>query len=223
MAEDHGVGGSNPPAPILRLFIFLDHSTPSRAQVASLRRLLKLHYEKLINLAKIRICMKKKREREGIRTFIIRDSSLEKHFRILITLLFSVCLGVMLFFNISYTGFAVHDSGEAVVESGERIMRGSVEFFGIGKSPDRKLDISLESEFPLDIYVKEGYCSSWNDFGGNAASFEEVVSESFVVGSRFGSEEERRMYESGNVCLMASLSEDFNDQTNLIKIVAKEK
>lgn len=163
----------------------------------------------------------KKRQKERIRSFIIKDSAAgERMLKSLMIVVFFAFAGIMAFYNTNYTGFAVQDANlDSVILSEERTTGILFNTFSITKNYGKGAEIHVESSIPVDVMVSEGTCSS---AGSILSSLEGVRSKTINL-------KRSLVGDIDKLCLRTSASEGdmsldvTNIQENSIKVIVKEK
>jgi hypothetical protein len=167
---------------------------------------------------------KEKTEWDKIKSFIIRDTEkAEKNAVLLVMLVILPAIGVLVFHNATYTGFAVNEAGEGsvVVFDGGETIKKPFTHLEIIKNSGTGLEVYVDSDVLVDIFVKKGVCGAWSDEKDVMFLFENIQKDNLSMGRKRGGWEEKEVYNADAICLIVSPVGEIQG-TETIRVIAKE-
>ncbi|MBU1203558.1 MAG: hypothetical protein KKG60_00640 [Nanoarchaeota archaeon] len=165
---------------------------------------------------------KAKKDKDSIKSFIIRDyEKLEKNARFFMILAVLFVIGVFVFHNVSYTGFVVGESSYVIFKE-QRELEGAFENFEVAKDAKTSLEVSINSDVMIDLFIKRGRCDSWGEDKEVLFVFENILEKKLEFGNKRESWEDREVYMQKELCFIISPVENLLDD-GLVEIIVKEK
>lgn len=164
----------------------------------------------------------KKKKKEGVQSFIIRDTeALKKNFLFIICFVFLFSLGILTLNNFNPTGFVVLNNENILLDE-VRIIDEVFENFEITKRERTYVDLFVYGEREVDVFIKKGKCDIWTEENDILDFFERFSGGNYLLGDDSGSWAEREFYKSEEICIIVSNSDEPYDEGE-VSVMAKEK